>query len=430
MNRRIYILASFLTLFLVGCSKETDEDIPVVITPSSTVLIFPENNSECNEGKVISETESIVNFRWEASQNTDKYLLNVKLVEDGSVQTITTTSLEADVTLKRGKTYQWHVVSKKDGVSITAESPVWSFYNAGIASENNLPLQAELVYPSSGSTVSPCLIVLEWNSGDIDNEVLTYEILLDDSYPPTNLIGSTSDNTYSTSIDGRKTYYWQIITVDQSGSKSYSNIFSFSVEPLTGNCSDDPSSNSGNLVKDSEMNDTGFWNYKQLWTESDNDVNHGFVNGEYAFRSAQGVTYSNAIIWQEIQVETDVAYKFDLYLRSNGTSNSWFEVYFGSVPIDGGNADDYISNGAQIYVKSFGENENCGVNSFEGSIFDVVTDGCPIPSESLLDSSGNLTFPASYLTSEGTIYLGIKAGNYNGNFGSGIFIDDVVLFKN
>ena len=154
------------TLFLAGCSKETDEDIPVVITPSSTVLIFPENNSECNEGKVISETESIVNFRWEASQNTDKYLLNVKLVEDGSVQTITTSSLEADVTLKRGKTYQWHVVSKKDGVSITAESPVWSFY-AGIASENSL-LQAELVYPSSDQLF--LLNCFEWNSGDIDTK--------------------------------------------------------------------------------------------------------------------------------------------------------------------------------------------------------------------------------------------------------------------
>ena len=430
MKSEANIFTALLMLFLIGCSKEAEEDIPVVITPSSATLIFPENNSECNEGKVISDTESIVNFRWEASQNTDRYLLNVKLVEDGSIQTITSSSLEADVTILRGKTYQWHVISKKDGVSITAESPVWSFYNAGIASENNIPLQAELVYPLSGSTVSPCSVNLEWSSSDVDDELLTYEILLGDSYPPTNLIGSTSDNTYSTSIDGRKTYYWQIITIDQSGSKSYSNIFSFSVEPLTGNCSDDSSSNSGNLVKDSEMNDTGFWNYRQLWTESDNAVNHGFVSGEYAFRSAQGVTYSNAIIWQEIEVEADTSYKFDLYLRSNGTSNSWFEVYFGSIPIEGGNADDYTSNGAQIYVKSFGENENCGVNSFEGSIFDIITDGCPIPSESLFDSSGNLTFPTSYLTSEGTIYLGIKAGNYNGNFGSGIFVDDVILFKN
>ena len=125
MKSEVNIFTALLMLFLIGCSKEAEEDIPVVITPSSATLIFHENNSECNEGKVISDTESIVSFRWEDSQNTDRYLLNVKLVEDGSIQTITSSSLEADVTILRGKTYQWHVISKKDGVSITAESPVW-----------------------------------------------------------------------------------------------------------------------------------------------------------------------------------------------------------------------------------------------------------------------------------------------------------------
>ena len=96
MKSEVNIFTTLLMLFLIGCSKEAEEDIPVVITPSSATLIFPENNSECNEGKVISDTESIVNFRWEASQNTDRYLLNVKLVEDGSIQTITSSKINFD----------------------------------------------------------------------------------------------------------------------------------------------------------------------------------------------------------------------------------------------------------------------------------------------------------------------------------------------
>ena len=95
MKSGINVITALLILFLIGCSKEAEEEVRVIVTPSSATLIFPENKSECNEGKVISDTESIVNFRWKASQNTDRYLLNVKLVEDGSIQTITSSSLEA-----------------------------------------------------------------------------------------------------------------------------------------------------------------------------------------------------------------------------------------------------------------------------------------------------------------------------------------------
>ena len=59
MKSEVNIFTTLLMLFLIGCSKEAEEDIPVVITPSSATLIFPENNSECNEGKVISDTDLI-----------------------------------------------------------------------------------------------------------------------------------------------------------------------------------------------------------------------------------------------------------------------------------------------------------------------------------------------------------------------------------
>ena len=67
---------SAITLFLLtacgGNSSNTDDTPPPpVAAPSAATLVFPEDNTECNEG-VISETDetkSAVTFQWNASEN-------------------------------------------------------------------------------------------------------------------------------------------------------------------------------------------------------------------------------------------------------------------------------------------------------------------------------------------------------------------------
>lgn len=180
-----------------------------------------------------------------------------------------------------------------------------------------------------------------------------------------------------------------------------------------------------NLVEGGDMSDESAWNYKQLWVDA---VDHGFVEDEFKFSSAEGIAYSNAILWQEIEVEVGETYNLSAQVRSEGTVNSWFEVYFGTEAL-GETADDYSSGGIQIFLKSFGEGENCAVSAFDDDIFSVASGGCPIPEASLLDANGNVTFAAENVSANGTIFLAFKAGNWDGNFGQGIFLDDVSLQK-
>jgi hypothetical protein len=431
MKNTLSFVFSLILVALISCSKDNNEEL----TPAPAVLVFPENNTECNEGNVLSSTQSEVTFRWNASENTDNYTLNVTLIEESTIQIVNITSPEATVTLVRGKTYSWYVISHKNSSSVDAQSPVWTFYNAGIPTENNIPFQAELVSPLHDSNLPAGQVTLQWTSSDLNNDIIEHQILMNTEYPPTSIKGTLTGNSFDIVVEAYKTYYWQVVTIDQTGSKSFSNIFSFNVGEASeideGDSGTSTSTISDNLILDGAMDDTNAWQYRQLWINSDNEVNHGFVNGEFAFRSVQGVSYSNAIIWQEVPVESGVGYRFDIYLRSGGTANSWVEIYFGTDdPIESASGDDYTSNGAQIFVKSFGNNENCGVNSFEGSIFDIVTNGCSLPSDSLIDSNGDVTFASSNLTSNGTIFIGIKAGNYDGTFGTGVFINNVSLVPN
>lgn len=432
MKKKLSVILFLILFTSLSCSKDKIEDL----SPVSAILIFPENNTDCNEGNIISSTKSEVTFRWNSSENTDNYLLKIILVEDSIIQIINTTLPQATAVLERGKTYNWQVISQKNTSLVDGNSSIWSFYNSGVASENNIPFQAELISPEQDENILAGQITLNWISSDLNNDITENHILMDNYYPPTSIIGISSGDSFDILVQPFNIYYWQIVTNDQSGSKSFSNIFSFNVGAASeidggdSGTSTQTSVTNNNLILDGTMDNIGAWKYKKLWTNSDNEVNHGFVDGEFAFRGVQGVNFSNAILWQEVSIEEGVSYNFDAYLRSGGTSNSWLEIYFGTDPVEGVSGDEYVSNGAQVFVKSFGDGENCGVNSFEGSIFEIASTGCPIPSTSLLDINGNVIFSNSNITSNSTIFIGIKAGNYDGFFGTGIFLDNISLTVN
>jgi len=66
-----------LMLSCGGGSDDTTSEPEPVMPPLATTLIFPENNTECNEGEIISDTESRVTFRWNASEFTDSYIVHL-----------------------------------------------------------------------------------------------------------------------------------------------------------------------------------------------------------------------------------------------------------------------------------------------------------------------------------------------------------------
>ncbi|WP_375325090.1 hypothetical protein [Flagellimonas sp. GZD32] len=218
-----------LTLFSCGGGGDdpTPEPEPEVPAPSVATLVFPDNNEECTEGVIVSETESQVTFQWAASENTDNYTLTIQNLETGVETSSTTSNTELQVTLNRGTAYAWTVVSSADGTNETATSETWRFYNAGAAIENYAPFPAYNPYPEMGIEVASGNISLQWEGSDLDGDTLMYTVYLDTANPPTTLLGESASASIDATLEVDKVYYWQVNSVDSAGNSSTSEIFEF-----------------------------------------------------------------------------------------------------------------------------------------------------------------------------------------------------------
>lgn len=228
MQKTKNIIFVFIIGIVISCSKEGGEPVSGM-PPSSATLIFPDNNTECNEGTIISDNSSRVVFRWTASANTDSYTLNIKNLETSMSSSLNTISNEFAVPILRGAPYSWSVISKSNGNSQTAESEVWKFYNAGLPQESHPPFPAEAINPAMGSNTVSGTITLEWQGSDVDNDIASYDILLDTVNPPITLAGNSTTNSMNVDVDSGNIYYWKVITTDVVGNASDSEIFQFVV---------------------------------------------------------------------------------------------------------------------------------------------------------------------------------------------------------
>ncbi|MDT7827562.1 hypothetical protein RQM65_02645 [Pricia sp. S334] len=200
--------------------------------PLAATLVFPENNTECNEGEVISDTESSVTFQWNASQHTDSYTVNLKNLDTGTVSPTDAQSNSAVITLLRGVPYQWSVVSKSKSSTKTATSSAWKFYNQGPGIESHAPFPAEAVSPKRGITVaSTDAITLTWAGSDVDNDIKEYEVFFGSNKDAMVSLGMTSTTEkQNVAISPKTVYYWKVTTLDKAGNSSGSDLFDFQVE--------------------------------------------------------------------------------------------------------------------------------------------------------------------------------------------------------
>ncbi|MDF0715935.1 hypothetical protein PY092_07235 [Muricauda sp. 334s03] len=229
-------LVLFMVLPLFSCGGGGDdptppEPEPEVPAPSAATLIYPDNNEECTEGVLVSETESQVTFEWTASENTDSYTLLLTNLETGAESSSTTANTDIQLMLERGTAYSWAVVSSADGTNETASSTTWRFYNAGAAVENYAPFPAYEPYPEMGKAINAGTINFEWEGADLDGDALSYILYLDTLSPPTSIIGETDTNSFEATIGADTVYYWQVVTVDSAGNSSTSEIFEFRTNP-------------------------------------------------------------------------------------------------------------------------------------------------------------------------------------------------------
>jgi hypothetical protein len=230
MKKLKYIL--FITLIvLVSCKGKEGgggdggvDPPPPAPAPKAATLNAPANNSECLDGENVE-------FKWAASENTDTYEIFIKNLLTQSEQSQTTTSTSVTINLIKGQPYSWYIVSKSNTSTETAQSAKWKFYLKSEPVANYSPFPADLVSPKSEATVSAGSIKFEWSGSDADSgDTLTFDIYVDSSNPPTTRIKANhSSSSINHPINDSGTYYWKIITKDNSGSNSDSGVSKFKV---------------------------------------------------------------------------------------------------------------------------------------------------------------------------------------------------------
>lgn len=208
------------------------EPTPVVLNPADPVLSFPLNNEPCLDTTEVNDTQSSVDFRWNASENALSYVVIVRNLSTATTQEFTASSNEKTIVLQSAEPYSWKVRALGASGSSPAESSTWRFYLPGPEQVNYAPFPAELTSPISGSTVTPIdgLIDLQWNCSDVDNDLARFEVYLD-QVDGTTLVQTVDYSTATTAlqvpVDNSEIYYWKVIAIDNQGNQSNSGVYSF-----------------------------------------------------------------------------------------------------------------------------------------------------------------------------------------------------------
>lgn len=231
MRKSFLILFMLAGILLASCGGDDETSG----TPQAPQLVFPENNSECLEGVVSSTNPNIstIEFRWQASSNASGYTLNIQNLITGARITESTTATAIPVELVRGQPYSWNVVANSN-TSSSLSSDTWKFFNAGEGVSSYAPFPADLVYPRSGANISlngSSSLELRWEGADVDNDISAYEVLFSTSDPPENNIGGNgpSQTFIVNELQTGTTYYWRVITTDEAGNSSVSEVSQFHI---------------------------------------------------------------------------------------------------------------------------------------------------------------------------------------------------------
>ena len=227
--KKITLLFGGLIMFIASCAKED----PIPKDPTATLLLSPANNETCLDGVSINDSQSNVDFSWSAATDAVSYEVVVSNLLTQSSQTYTAGTNQTTIALAKAEPYSWLVKSIGEPGTTPAESDLWKFYLAGDATINYAPFPSELISPRSGANITPDinnLVILNWNSSDVDGDLESFEVYLDENDGTT--LNTTLDyQTQETSIEvevaNNTTYYWKIIAIDANGNQSSSGVYAF-----------------------------------------------------------------------------------------------------------------------------------------------------------------------------------------------------------
>jgi len=220
------LLALIVTLAFIGCGSDDSGSGGTGGNTDAAALSFPENNSECTTGVSASATQSNVTFQWNAVQGAEGYFVYVKnLNTQSTLQYNATTNTSMAVTLNKATPYSWYVSVNKNNTSVNSET--WKFYNAGDAVTQHAPFPADLVSPAMSSSVTGPMVTLEWETSDVDNDIVNHKVYFDTNTNPTTLAGTFTTQTAAVNVVAGGTYYWKVTTTDAQGNATTSPVYQF-----------------------------------------------------------------------------------------------------------------------------------------------------------------------------------------------------------
>ncbi|MBT3443853.1 MAG: hypothetical protein HN443_02290 [Flavobacteriaceae bacterium] len=228
MKKLFYTTFFFL---LLACSAEEQSEETIDLLPGLFNLLYPENGSACLDGSIINDTQSKITFQWNASQNANEYEVEIINLNDNYSQKMLSKDRSLEVVLKHGEPYAWTVTAFVDDASITSKE--WKFYLAGNGIVNYAPFPPELISPRPSARVnlnSNGQVVLNWTSSDVDGDLETYELYMDQNDGSTLIQTFTEvENTIEIGIvaDPGITYLWKVLAIDSDGNSSSSGVYYF-----------------------------------------------------------------------------------------------------------------------------------------------------------------------------------------------------------
>lgn len=231
MMRRGLVILGMLCL-LWACGDDDGEEVETIEVPTDFTLIFPFEDSECNEGTNITDTESTVLFEWEESENADNYELVLINLDNNEQGVLNTQETRVPIVIQRATPYAWSVTASSNETDSTVQTETWRFYNAGDGIVSYAPFPAELVSPVNAQEVNVTTgtITLKWEGADVDNDITGYDIYFSTSNPPELFMSDVSSSELNgVSVMNNNVYYCRIITKDAVGNQTVSRIFQFKV---------------------------------------------------------------------------------------------------------------------------------------------------------------------------------------------------------
>lgn len=158
-----------------------------------------------------------------------------------------------------------------------------------------------------------------------------------------------------------------------------------------------------NVLLGSEMDDESAWTFTSTGMTL---TTHAFTDGKLVFTNEGDAAQTNIGMWQAVELSAGTDYQYSVAASGSGMTNSWMEVLvLNSEPVDGSDPSGSPITGLNTWT-------GCGGSAFDGKI----------PAISCL-GDGKVS-----VAEDGTYYLFVKVGSWDGSLGStGLILDDMTL---